>query len=191
MYTPEQLRDPDYFRNPDNMREFIYACLDNVRDLSKMGKRQLLERILRSQERMELLMSQSLDDLRGALDGLDSQMESLKTRLAQEAAELRAALANQEDSAAIEAAAARIEATAQLVSGLAVPSAVVDPDDEATAGPLPEAETPATGTPATETPATETPATEVPATPENPVDTGVAPEVTPEPPAESPVNQSY
>ncbi len=115
----------------------------SLEDLSKSA---ILRRILNTVERVELMVSAASDYMVEALSGLDSQMEGLKARLQADAEALQNALSQldlaEEDSAALVAAADRVNATAQAVSQLAQPSAVADPDQpDVTAEPLPEGET--------------------------------------------------
>jgi len=120
-------------------------ALDAVSDLSRLSDRQLLERLVRTQHRMEIAMSATSDYMTAALQSLDVQMEGLKTRLQEDAAELQAAVAavaeGKADTAALSAAADRVQATAVAVAGLAQPTAVVDEEQpEAEAGELPAPE---------------------------------------------------
>ena len=90
-------------------------------------------------------MSATSDYMTAALQSLDVQMEGLKTRLQEDAAELQAAVAavaeGKADTAALSAAADRVQATAVAVAGLAQPTAVVDEEQpEAEAGELPAPE---------------------------------------------------
>ncbi len=99
-------------------------------------------------------MSNASDYMQQALAQLDDQMVGLQERLAADAAELQAALdqlaSSSADTAALQAAADKVKQTADLVSGLAQPSAVADPEQpEVVAEPVPPAE-------------------ETPQTPENP-----------------------
>lgn len=99
---------------------------------SELSKRALLERIFDIVERTEYLVTAAAEYIKTALDDLDVQMENLKTRLQDDAANLAAALAQAqigaEDEQVLTDAAARIQATASAVSQLAPPSAVADPD---------------------------------------------------------------
>jgi hypothetical protein len=111
----------------------------DVRDLSKRG---ILRRILAVVERSETLVTAASDYMHAALDSLDLQLSNLQTRLAADAANLRAALEQvtlaEEDRATLLEAAGRVQATAQLVSNLAQPSAVADPaQPDVTAEPIP------------------------------------------------------
>jgi hypothetical protein len=119
--------------------------LDAVADLSRLSDRQLLERLVRQTTRMEIAMSAASEYMTAALESLDVQMRDLKIRLTEDAAELQAAVQavaeGQEDTAALSAAAARVQATAEAVAGLAQPTAVVDEEQpDETAGELPPVE---------------------------------------------------
>ena len=120
-------------------------------DLWRMTKRHMLVRLIRTLDRMELAMTASSDYLTAALESLDVQMQGLQARLTDEATQLKAAqdalaaaLSNDaSDAAAIQeaqgqlnAAADRVQATAVLVAGLAVPSQVADPAVPADADPV-------------------------------------------------------
>ena len=80
-------------------------------------------------------MSASADFLTAALDSLDTQMVGLQSRMVADAVALNAALVAFQNSAgntaALDAATSRINATANLVSSLAAPSAVADPGQPA------------------------------------------------------------
>lgn len=153
----------------------INVLTDSLADLGRLSNRQLLERIARAQNRLEQLMSEASDYLNQALDGLDAQMQTLQQRLQGEADELMQAVQAAADAAgdtqAIQAAAGRVKATADLVSGLALPSEVADPQSPAEATPIPDAGDGA-GTPATNNPV------------DNPVDNPV------ERPVDTPVDSS-
>jgi len=120
------------------MSDPLDAALDRA-PLSQLSRRQLLERIARTQERMEQLMSQAQEYLRQALDGLDAQWRSLVERVTALADEVRDA---QGDEAAMTAAADKLTALATQAGQLALPSEVADPDNPAEAGPLDPGATP-------------------------------------------------
>lgn len=119
------------------------VLLDAVRALSRLSDRQLLERLVRTLDRMESSMSAASEYMTAALQSLDTQMQNLQIRLAEEAAELQAAVdaaaAGQLDTDALVAAAAKVQATAELVNTLGQPSAVVDPEDPTEAPEVPVA----------------------------------------------------
>ena len=107
--------------------------------------RRTLKKILDSQTRLEALMSAATEYITSALTNLDTQMSELQARLGADATALQEALAAAiasaglaaDDEAALTSAADRITATATVVSGLALPSVVADPETSDSAGPLP------------------------------------------------------
>jgi hypothetical protein len=101
----------------------------------------LLTEINRSVHRQEIALSAQSEYMTTALTSLDVQMSNLQTRLAAEAAALAVAIETAqlsvEDADALNEAAARVQATADLVGTLAQPTAVADPDvPDVTADPL-------------------------------------------------------
>lgn len=118
---------------------------------SLRSDRRLLNLIYASVQRLEIAVSAQTDYMTAALAGLDTQMANLQTRLADEAQQLTDALANAtlgtEDEAALNAAAARVQATAELVATLAQPSVVVDPSNPVTPDPITPDPTPDPVTP--------------------------------------------
>lgn len=142
----------------DDFPQYDFAdIVDTLADLRPLSDRQLLERITRATVRLEQYMSQASDYLTTALDGLDTQLRSLQDRLQAEAAELQTAVQEAQsaagDNQALTDAASRVKATADLVSGLALPSEVADPESPAEAGPVDQADAGGTPTPeATPTP---------------------------------------
>ncbi len=120
--------------------ELLTRLLDNTDDLAQLSDRQLLQRIARAQDRLEQIVTQASEYLDQALDGLDQQLQGLQARLSSDAAELQAALeqianADGEHQAIVEAV-QRVQATADLVAGLALPSDVANPDTPAEATPV-------------------------------------------------------
>lgn len=116
--------------------------LDAVTDLGRLSTRQLLERLVRGQARMEMSLSAASDYMTAALESLDVQMRDLQTRLQADAANLaeqvRLVQEGQADTAALTAAADRVQATAVLVAGLDTPTAVADENQpEVEAGDVP------------------------------------------------------
>lgn len=130
-------------------------CFDGIQDLGRLDTHQLLERLVRGQERMEKAMSAASDYMKAALDSLDVQMKDLQTRLTADAQALKDAITGAqlgaEDEAALTAAADRVQATAVLVSQLDMPT----PADPTPVDPTP---TPADPTPVDPTPAPVDPA---------------------------------
>lgn len=111
-------------------------------DVSDLSKRGILRRILAVVERTENLVTAASEYMHAALDSLDLQMQNLQIRLAADAANLAAALEEvqlaEEDRATLLEAAGRVQATAELVSTLAQPSAVADPaQPDVVANPIP------------------------------------------------------
>ncbi len=120
--------------------DLLTELLDSTDDLNQLSDRQLLQRIARAQDRLEHIVTQASEYLDQALDGLDQQLQSLQSRLSADAAELQTALdqlagAEGEHQALMDAA-QRVQATADLVSGLALPSEVANPDSPAEATPI-------------------------------------------------------
>lgn len=120
--------------------------MDRLRYLSR---REATRLILSALQRVETKLSATSDYMTTALTALDDQLTQLQGRLTADAQALQDAIASANlaagDTTALQAAADRVKATADLVGGLAQPSAVADegqPDVEVT--PIPEAETPAT-----------------------------------------------
>lgn len=113
---------------------------DAVTDLSRLSDRQLLERMVRNQQRMEMMMSAASDYMTAALSSLDVQMQNLQTRMSADAAALKAAVdaaaSGQADTAALVAAADRVQQTAELVASLDQPSVVADPESPVEATPV-------------------------------------------------------
>lgn len=115
---------------------------DPTQDLSKRG---FLRLILSALERIERIVTAASDYMQAALDSLDVQLRDLQTRLQTDAEALRLAIENSsladEERAELVAAADRVQATAVLVSGLAQPSVVADPEQpDVQADPIPPAE---------------------------------------------------
>ena len=128
-----------------------------MKDRGCLNKRELLCLILSTIERVELKLSAASEYMTAALESLDVQMNDLRTRLTGDAQTLADAIAalnlSQADSAALTAAADRVQATAVLVAGLAQPTAVADENQpDVTVDPIP-AEAPATDAPAEQDPA--------------------------------------
>ena len=140
---------------PVSIKKYMTNARDDqdptVTDPWQLSKRQLLVHIITRLDRMETAMTASSDYLTAALESLDVQMQGLQVRLTDEATQLKAAqdalaaaLSNDaSDAAAIQeaqgqlnAAADRVQATAVLVAGLAVPSQVADPAVPADADPV-------------------------------------------------------
>lgn len=142
--------------------------MDETKGMSVKG---ILRLILAKLDRLENSVSAASEYMTTALADLDTQMVELQTRLSGDAQALKDAIAEldlaEADTAALTAAADRVSHTADLVSGLAQPSAVVDETQpEVITDPIPAEETgttPTDGTPAQETPAQgETPAQTTP-----------------------------
>jgi hypothetical protein len=116
----------------DTTDNALTQAIDTTDDLSQLSNRQLLQRLVRAQHRLEQIVTQASEYLDQALDGLDQQLQGLQSRLSAEAAELQAAveaLASSEgEHQAVLDAAQRVQATADLVAGLALPSEVTNPD---------------------------------------------------------------
>jgi PAB1-binding protein PBP1 len=107
-----------------------------------MTKRAILRLILTTIEQVEKSVSAASDYMSTALTSLDTQLGELQTRMAADAQALQDAVlalnVSQADSAALSAAAARVSATADLVAGLDMPSAVADPaQPDVTVNPVP------------------------------------------------------
>lgn len=116
--------------------------LDRV-GAARLSDRQILERVLRSIDRMETNMSAASDYMNAALESLDTQMRLLQERMSGDAEylaeQIRLVQEGQADTAALSEAAARVQRTAEVVATLDQPSAVVDEEQpDATAGELPE-----------------------------------------------------
>lgn len=105
--------------------------LDGVTDLSRLSDRQLLERLVRTTERMEVRHMADTDYINAALASLDTQLSDLGVRLQGQADELKRLAAEETDyeslKAAVNAAADRVQADAVAVSQFAQPTAVADP----------------------------------------------------------------
>lgn len=116
--------------------------LDRVRDLSKLSDRQLLERLVRTTERIETQMANDTSYIEAALSSLDVQLTDLGTRTQNWAELLKQAVSDSADLAELKSKvsgyADRIQADAVTVLGMAQPSAIADPaQPDATATPVP------------------------------------------------------
>jgi ABC-type transporter Mla subunit MlaD len=121
--------------------------LDQVTDLSKLSERQLLERIVRNQERMATQMANDTSYIDAALQSLDTQLSDLGTRTQNMADALRQATADATDLQdlrdKVNGYADRIQADAVSVLNMAQPSAVANPETPDQATPVPtDPETP-------------------------------------------------
>lgn len=105
--------------------------LDGVTNLSRLSDRQLLERLVRTTERIEHTMASNTDYIEAALSSLDVQLSGLGVRLQNQADELKRLAADEADyeslKAAVNSAADRVQADAVAVANMAQPSAVADP----------------------------------------------------------------
>lgn len=105
--------------------------LDGVTNLGRLSDRQLLERLVRTTERIEFTMASNTDYIEAALSSLDVQLSGLGVRLQNQADELKRLAADEADyeslKAAVNSAADRVQADAVAVANMAQPSAVADP----------------------------------------------------------------
>jgi hypothetical protein len=115
--------------------------LDGVQDLSLLSDRQLLERLVRTTEKIEERMTVDEDYLKAAFNSLDVQWTDLQTRLAAQATQLQQALADETEyqslKTTVNAIADKMQADAVAMSNTAQPSAVADPSNPATAATVP------------------------------------------------------
>jgi len=143
------------------------SLLDAVSDLSRLSDRQLLERLVRAVEGMEISMSAASDYMTEALASLDTQMEGLKNRIQADAEflaeQVRLVQEGNADTAVLQTAAQRVMATATTVSQLAQPSVVADEEQpDVTAEPVQPVDEPVSPPPA-EQPAEPAPVEDAPA----------------------------
>jgi peptidoglycan hydrolase CwlO-like protein len=115
--------------------------LDAVTNLSRLSDRQLLERLVRTTERLEVRQMADSDYINAALASLDTQLSDLGIRLGNQADELKR-LADEETDyeslkAAVNAAADRVQADAVAVANMAQPTQVADPSTPVEATPVP------------------------------------------------------
>lgn len=121
--------------------------LDAVSDLSRLSDRQLLERLVRQNERIAIHMANDTAYIEAALSSLDAQLADLGTRTQNWAELLKQAASDSADLSELRAKvngyADRIQADAVTVLGLAQPSAVANPETADEATPIPtDPETP-------------------------------------------------
>ena len=99
------------------------TLLHNVSDLSRLSKRQLLERLVRTLERIETNMSADSDYIAAALGDLDTAMAGLSARLDTQAQTLASEAAAATDLASLQAvvrsSADKISADAAAIAQMA------------------------------------------------------------------------
>lgn len=117
------------------------VLLDNVSDLSRLSSRQLLERLVRTSERIEQNMSADSDYIQAALGSLDTAMTGLSARLDAQAQKLAEEAQAATDLAALQEvvknSADKISQDAQAIGQMA-PSQAADPGTPVSAPVVPE-----------------------------------------------------